>query len=62
MTNNLNILVSAGDTYIYSLYVKSTIPINEIDHNLLYIYFYNQESGLITERGYKDNIINYGNG
>ena len=60
--DNTRVYVSQGDTYIYSLYVKSTIPINEIDHNFLYIYFYNQESGLITEHGYKDNIINCGNG
>ena len=59
---NTRVYVSQGDTYIYSLYVKSTIPINEINHNLLYIFFYNQESGLITEHGYKDNIINCGNG
>ena len=56
------VYVSQGDTYIYSLYVKSTIPINKIDHNLLYIYFRNQESEIITEHGYKDNIINCGNG
>ena len=62
LINNSNVLVNAGDTYIYSLYIKSTIPINEIDHNLLYIYFYNQELGLITERGYKNNIIDCGNG
>ena len=60
--DNTKVYVSQGDTYIYSLYVKSTIPINEIDHNFLYIYFYNQESVLITEHGYKDNIINCGNG
>lgn len=59
---NTKVYVSPGDTYIYSLYVKSTIPINGIDHNLLYIYFYNQESELITEHWYKDNIINCGNG
>ena len=59
---NTRVYVSQGDTYIYSLYVKSTIPINEINHNLLYIFFYNQESRLITEHGYKDNIINCGNG
>ena len=59
---NTRVYVSQGDTYIYSLYVKSTIPINEINHNLLYIFFFNQESGLITEHGYKDNIINCGNG
>lgn len=59
---NTQVYVSQGDTYIYSLYIKSTIPINEIDHNILYIYFYNQESELITEHGYKDNIINCGNG
>lgn len=59
---NTRVYVSQGDTYIYSLYVKSTIPINEINHNFLYIYFYDQESGLITEHGYKDNIINCGNG
>ena len=62
LINNSNVLVNAGEIYIYSLYVKSTIQINKIDHNLLYIYFYNQESGLITERGYKDNIIDCGNG
>ena len=62
ITTSWNVLVSAGDTYIYSLYVKSTIPINKIHHNLLYIYFYNQESELITGRGYKDNIIDCGNG
>lgn len=56
------VYVSQGDTYIYSLYVKSTIPINKIDHNLLFIYFYNQESEIIIGRGYKDNIINCGNG
>lgn len=60
--DNTRVYVSQGDTYIYSLYVKSTIPINEIHHNLLYIYFHNQELGLITEHGYKDNIINCGNG
>lgn len=60
--DNTRVYVSQGDTYIYSLYVKSTIPINEIHHNLLYIFFYNQESVLITGRGYKDNIIDYGNG
>lgn len=62
MNNNLNILVSTGNTYIYSLYVKSTRPITEIDTNLLYIFFYNQELGRITERGYKDNIVDCGNG
>ena len=62
ITTSWNVLVSAVDTYIYSLYVKSTIPINKIHHNLLYIYFYNQESELITGRGYKDNIIDCGNG
>lgn len=62
LINNSNVLVNAGEIYIYSLYIKSTIPINEIDRNLLYIYFYNQESGSITEHGYKDNIINCGNG
>lgn len=56
------VYVSQGDTYIYSLYVKSTIPINKIDHNLLYIYFCNQKSEIIIGRGYKDNIINCGNG
>lgn len=59
---NTRVYVSQGDTYIYSLYIKSTIPINEIDRNLLYIFFFNQESGLITEHGYKYNIINCGNG
>lgn len=62
LINNSNLLVNAGEIYIYSLYIKSTIPINEIDRNLLYIYFHNQESGLITECGYKDNIIDCGNG
>lgn len=62
LINNSNVLVNAGEIYIYSLYIKSTIPINEIDRNLLYIYFHNQELGLITEHGYKDNIINCGNG
>ena len=59
---NTQVYVSQGDTYIYSLYVKSTIPINEISYNLLHIYFYNQESELITSHGYKDNVINCGNG
>ena len=59
---NAEVYVSPGDTYIYSLYVKSTIPINEIHYNILYICFYNQESALITERWYKDNIIDCGNG
>lgn len=59
---NTRVYVSQGDTYIYSLYVKSTIPINEIDHNFLYIYFYDQELGSITEHGYKDNIVDCGNG
>ena len=36
---NTQVYVSQGDTYIYSLYVKSTIPINEIDHNF-YIYIF----------------------
>lgn len=62
MNNSSNIWVSTGDTYIYSLYVKSTRQITKIHENLLYIFFYNRELGLITQHGYKDNIIDCGNG